>query len=106
MAYQGGLRVPAYAAAKHAINGLVQALCNEWAPHGINVNALAQAISPPGWGWRCSMTVRGPQVLARIPAGALATPPSWWGPRCFLASKASAYMHGQVLVIDGGWLAR
>jgi 2-dehydro-3-deoxy-D-gluconate 5-dehydrogenase len=107
MGFQGGLRVPAYAAAKHAVNGLVQSLCNEWAAHGINVNALAPGYFATGLGMAVlNDPVRGPQTLARIPAGRAGQPAELVGPALFLASEASAYMHGQVLVVDGGWLAR
>lgn len=105
--FQGGLRVPAYAAAKHAVIGLVQALCNEWAGQGINVNALAPGYFATGLGEAIlNDPVRGPQTLARIPAGKAGHPDQLVGPALFLASDASSYMHGQTLVIDGGWLAR
>jgi 2-deoxy-D-gluconate 3-dehydrogenase len=105
--FQGGLRVPAYAAAKHAIIGLAQSLCNEWAPHGINVNALAPGYFATGLGTAVlEDPVRGPQILARIPAGRAGHPDELVGPALFLASDASNYMHGQTLVIDGGWLSR
>lgn len=105
--FQGGLRVPAYAAAKHAVIGLVQALCNEWAAQGINVNALAPGYFAAGLGEAVlNDPVRGPQLLARIPAGRAGQPEDLVGAAIFLASAASDYMHGQTLVIDGGWLAR
>lgn len=105
--FQGGLRVPAYSAAKHAIIGLVQSLCNEWAGHGINVNALAPGYFATGLGEAVlNDPVRGPQILLRIPAGRAGRHEELVGPALFLASDASEYMHGQTLVIDGGWLAR
>ena len=105
--FQGGLRVPAYSAAKHAIIGLVQSLCNEWAQHGINVNALAPGYFATGLGEAVlNDPVRGPATIARIPAGRAGRPEDLVGPALFLASDASNYMHGQTLVIDGGWLAR
>jgi len=105
--FQGGLRVPAYSAAKHAVIGLVQSLCNEWAGQGINVNALAPGYFATGLGEAVlNDPVRGPQILVRIPAGRAGRPEELIGPALFLASDASEYMHGQTLVIDGGWLAR
>lgn len=107
LSFQGGLFVPAYAASKSAVAGLTRALANEWAPHGINVNALA-----PGY-MTTEMTgglrddpVRGKSVLERIPAGRWGTPADLQGPVVFLASDAAAYLHGVVLPIDGGWLVR
>jgi len=107
LAFQGGYTVPAYAAAKHAITGLVQALTNEWAGRGVNVNALAPGYFDAGVGQAVvNDPVRGPQILARIPAGHAGRPEDMAGPIIFLAGEASNYMHGQILVIDGGWLAR
>jgi 2-deoxy-D-gluconate 3-dehydrogenase len=107
LAYQGGYTVPAYAAAKHAITGLVQALANEWAGRGINVNALAPGYFDAGVGEAVvNDPERGPQISARIPAGHPGQTEDLVGPIIFLASEASGYMHGQTLIIDGGWLAR
>lgn len=107
LGFQGGLMVPAYSAAKHAINGLVKALCNEWAPHHINVNAIA-----PGY-FETELALpllndpqRGPAIRARIPAGRPGQPEELVGAAIFLASAASCYVHGHTLVVDGGWLAR
>jgi 2-deoxy-D-gluconate 3-dehydrogenase len=107
LSFQGGLYVPAYAATKSAVAGLTRALANEWAPYGINVNALA-----PGY-MATEMTaglrddpVRGKSVLDRIPAGRWGTPDDLAGPVVFLASDAAAYLHGIVLPVDGGWLVR
>lgn len=104
---QGGLTVPAYSAAKHAMIGFVKALCNEWAPHHINVNALA-----PGY-FETELSLpllndprRGPAIRARIPAGRAGQPEELVGAAIFLASKASDYVNGHTLVVDGGWLAR
>ncbi len=107
LSFQGGVRVPAYAASKSAIAGLTRALANEWAAQGINVNAIA-----PGY-FDTNNTaalradpVREPAILARIPAGRWGQPADLAGAAVFLASRASDYVHGVVLPVDGGWLAR
>jgi len=107
LSFQGGIRVPAYAASKSAIAGLTRALANEWAAQGINVNAIA-----PGY-FDTNNTaalradpVREPAILARIPAGRWGQPQDLGGAAVFLASRASDYVHGIVLPVDGGWLAR
>jgi len=107
LSFQGGLRVPAYAASKSAIAGLTRALANEWAQAGINVNAIA-----PGY-FDTNNTAqlredpqRAPAILARIPAGRWGQPDDLAGAAVFLASRASDYVHGIVLPVDGGWLAR
>jgi 2-deoxy-D-gluconate 3-dehydrogenase len=106
LSFQGGLNVPAYTATKSAIAGLTRALANEWARHGINVNAIA-----PGY-IATEMTaalredpVRGAAILGRIPAGRWGEPADVQGAVVFLCSDAAAYLHGVVLPIDGGWLA-
>jgi 2-deoxy-D-gluconate 3-dehydrogenase len=107
LSFQGGIRVPAYAASKSGIAGLTHALANEWAARGINVNAIA-----PGYfdtnntAALRSDEVRAPQILARIPAGRWGQPSDLAGAAVFLASAASDYVHGVVLPVDGGWLAR
>jgi 2-deoxy-D-gluconate 3-dehydrogenase len=107
LAFQGGLNVPAYAAAKHGLAGLTKALANSWSSRGINVNCIA-----PGYfdtqlaGSLKDDPVRGPQILDRIPAGRWGDPDELGGLVVFLASDASNYMHGSVVAIDGGWLAR
>jgi 2-deoxy-D-gluconate 3-dehydrogenase len=104
---QGGLRVPAYASSKHAVIGLTRALCNEWAPHGVNVNAIA-----PGYTATDNTQAlrddpeRSKALLDRIPAGRFADPSEMAGAAVFLASDAAAYCHGSVVTVDGGWLAR
>ena len=104
---QGGLRVPAYAASKHAVIGLTKALCNEWAPKGVNVNAIA-----PGYTATDNTQAlrddpdRSKALLERIPAGRFAEPSEIAGAAVFLASAAGAYCHGSVVTVDGGWLAR
>jgi len=107
LAVQGGIRVPAYTAAKHAIAGLTKALANEWAGRGINVNAIA-----PGYMATDNTQAlrddpeRSRQLLERIPAGRWGTPDEMGGAVVFLASRASDYVHGHILVVDGGWMAR
>jgi len=107
LSYQGGIRVVAYTAAKSGILGLTRALANELAPMGINVNAIA-----PGYmatdntqALRDDPT-RSRDILARIPAGRWGTPQDLGGAVVFLASRASDYVHGTVIAVDGGWLAR
>jgi 2-deoxy-D-gluconate 3-dehydrogenase len=107
LAFQGGIRVPAYAAAKHAVAGLTKALANEWAGRGVNVNAIA-----PGYMATDNTQAlrddpqRSRQIMERIPAGRWGTPADLGGAVVFLASPASDYVHGHVLVVDGGWMAR
>ncbi len=107
LAFQGGITVPAYAASKGAVVQLTKALANEWAQHRINVNAIA-----PGY-MRTSNTAalqadqtRNRQILERIPAGRWGEPEDLAGAAVFLASRASDYLHGHVLVVDGGWMGR
>ncbi len=104
---QGGLMVPGYASSKHAVIGLTQALCNEWAGKGVNVNAIA-----PGYTATDNTQAlrddpeRSKALLDRIPAGRFADPAEMAGAAVFLASDAASYCHGSVLTVDGGWLAR
>jgi 2-deoxy-D-gluconate 3-dehydrogenase len=107
MSFEGGLNIPAYAAAKHGIAGLTKSLATAWSSKGINVNCIA-----PGY-FETDMAevlkndpVRGPQILDRIPFGRWGQPDEIAGLAVFLASDASNYMHGSVVAIDGGWLAR
>jgi 2-dehydro-3-deoxy-D-gluconate 5-dehydrogenase len=107
LAFQGGIRVPAYTAAKHAVAGLTRALANEWAGRGVNVNAIA-----PGYMATDNTQAlrddpeRSRQILERIPAGRWGTPEDLAGAAVFLAAPASDYIHGHILVVDGGWMAR
>jgi 2-deoxy-D-gluconate 3-dehydrogenase len=107
LSFQGGVRVPAYAAAKHAVVGLTKALANEWAAYGINVNAIA-----PGYVVTANTRAlradaeRMRELVSRIPAGRFAEPDEIAGAAVFLASPAARYVHGTVLTVDGGWLAR
>jgi 2-deoxy-D-gluconate 3-dehydrogenase len=107
LSFQGGIRVPAYTASKSAVAGLTRALANEWAGRGVNVNAIA-----PGY-VRTDNTkalrqdeTRNRQILDRIPAGRWGDPSDLDGAAVFLASRASDYVHGQILAVDGGWLGR
>ena len=107
LSFQGGIRVPSYTASKSGVLGLTRLLACEWAPYSINVNAIA-----PGY-MRTANTqpiqddpVRNTQILERIPAGHWGEPESLQGAVVFLASEASAYVHGHTLAVDGGWLAR
>jgi 2-deoxy-D-gluconate 3-dehydrogenase len=107
LAFQGGITVPAYAAAKGGVAQLTKALANEWAGRGVNVNAIA-----PGY-MRTENTrpltedpVRYEQITQRIPAGRWGEPSDLGGAVVFLASRASDYVNGHVLVVDGGWMAR
>lgn len=107
LSFQGGIRVPSYTASKHGVMGLTKILANEWASHGINVNAIA-----PGY-MKTNNTqalqddpVRSKEILGRIPAGRWGEPSDLAGPAVFLASEASAYMQGYTIAVDGGWLAR
>jgi len=107
LTFQGGIRVPSYAAAKGGVGQLTKAFANEWASKGVNVNAIA-----PGY-FATDNTealqndpVRSRQILERIPAGRWGEPEDLGGTIVFLASSASNYVHGHVLVVDGGWLNR
>ncbi len=107
LSFQGGVTVPAYAASKGAVTQLTKALCNEWASVGVNVNAVA-----PGYMVTEMNTalladpVRLEQLSVRIPAGRWGRPEDIGHVVVFLACEASSYVHGQVLAVDGGWLAR
>jgi len=107
LSFQGGVNVPGYTASKSGLVGLMKAFANEWAGQGINVNAIA-----PGY-IRTDNTQplqddpdRSAGILARIPAGRWGTPDDLVGAIIFLSASASDYVHGAVLPVDGGWLAR
>lgn len=107
LAFQGGITIPAYTASKHAIAGLTKALCNEWASRGVNVNAIAPGYMDTELNTALRAdTQRERQISERIPAGRWGTPEDMAGTAVFLASPASDYIHGQMIVVDGGWLAR
>ncbi len=107
LSFSGGITVPGYTASKHAVAGLTKALANEWGRHNVQVNAIA-----PGY-FRTDNTQalqddanRSEQISARIPAGRWGEPADLAGAIVFLASSASNYVNGHVLVVDGGWMAR
>jgi 2-deoxy-D-gluconate 3-dehydrogenase len=107
LSFQGGITVPAYAASKGGVAQLTKALANEWAKHNINVNAIA-----PGY-MRTTNTAalqadetRNRQILERIPAGRWGEPEDLAGAALFLSSSASDYIHGHILIVDGGWMGR
>jgi 2-deoxy-D-gluconate 3-dehydrogenase len=107
LSFQGGITVPGYTAAKHGIAGLTKALANEWAPHGVNVNAIAPGyIATDNTQALRDDPVRSNAILDRIPAGRWGGADDLAGAAVFLASDAAAYVHGVVLPVDGGWLGR
>ena len=107
LSFQGGIRVPSYTASKSGIKGITMLMANEWAVHGINVNAIA-----PGYMATDNTTQlradekRNAAILERIPAGRWGLPEDLGGAAVFLASKASDYVNGYTIAVDGGWLAR
>jgi len=107
LAFQGGIRVISYTAAKHGVAGITKALANEWGPSGVQVNAIA-----PGYMATDNTTAlredadRAKAILERIPAGRWGTPSDVAGAAVFLSSAAADYVNGHVLVVDGGWMAR
>ena len=108
LSFQGGIRVPSYAASKGGVATLTMALANEWAPRGVNVNAIAPGYVKTEMNariWRDD-PVRTAAIDARIPAGRWSEPADLGGAVVFLSSHASDYVHGVVLPVDGGWLAR
>jgi len=107
LSFSGGIRVPAYTASKHAVAGITKALANEWAQHDVQINAIA-----PGY-FTTDNTLalrsdpaRLAEISARIPAARWGSPADLGGAAVFLASQASNYINGHVLVVDGGWMAR
>lgn len=107
LTFQGGITVPGYAASKGGIGQLTKALANEWAPHGVNVNAIAPGyISTDNTEALRNDTARYQAILDRIPAGRWGQPEDFAGPAIFLASSASDYVHGEILTVDGGWMGR
>ncbi len=107
LSFQGGVRVPSYTASKSGVMGITRLMANEWGGHGINVNAIA-----PGYMATNNTAplrkdeARSAAILDRIPAGRWGVPDDLAGPVVFLASKASDYVNGYTVAVDGGWLAR
>ncbi len=107
LSFQGGIRVPSYTASKSGVKGITMLLANEWARHGINVNAIA-----PGYMATDNTTqlradeARSAEILGRIPAGRWGLPEDLGGTVVFLSSKAADYINGYTVAVDGGWLAR
>lgn len=107
LSFSGGITVPAYTASKHAVAGLTKALANEWAASGIQVNAVAPGyFSTDNTEALRADPKRSAEILGRIPAGRWGTPEDIAGAVVFLSSRASDYVNGHVLVVDGGWMAR
>jgi len=107
LTFQGGLTVPAYAAAKGAMGQLTKALSNEWSAHNVQVNAICPGYIATDMNEKLlADPVRLRQISERIPAGRWGTPSDFAGPVVFLASSASQYVCGELLVVDGGWMGR
>ena len=107
LSFQGGIRVPSYTAAKSGLAGLTRLLANEWAARGVNVNAIAPGyIATANTAALQADETRNRQIVERIPAGRWGAPADLGGAAVFLASPASDYVHGHILAVDGGWLAR
>ncbi|KZO95471.1 NAD-P-binding protein [Calocera viscosa TUFC12733] len=107
LTFQGGLTVPAYAAAKGAVGQLTKALSNEWSKENVQVNAIAPGYIATDMNERLlADPTRLRQISERIPAGRWGEPADFAGPTVFLASAASQYVSGEVLVVDGGWMGR
>ena len=107
LTFQGGIRVPSYAAAKSGVGGVTKAMANELAPSGVQVNAIAPGyIATNNTAALQADETRNRQILERIPTGRWGRPEDIAGAALFLASSASDYVTGHVLAVDGGWLAR
>ncbi|MEG3790557.1 2-dehydro-3-deoxy-D-gluconate 5-dehydrogenase KduD [Lysobacter sp. CCNWLW3] len=107
LSFQGGIRVPSYTASKSGVAGITRLLANEWAGKGINVNAIAPGyMATDNTAQLRADEGRNREILARIPAGRWGEPSDLGGAAVFLASGASDYVHGAILPVDGGWLAR
>ncbi len=107
LTFQGGIRVPSYTASKSGIGGLTKLLANEWAKHGLSVNAIAPGyIATKNTAALQADEARNAAILDRIPAGRWGDAADLGGAAVFLASDAAAYVQGHILAVDGGWLAR
>lgn len=107
LSFQGGINVPGYAASKGAVSSLLKAFANEWASQGVNVNGIAPGyIATDNTSALRADAERSKSILDRIPAGRWGEPEDFQGPAIFLASKASDYVNGTILTVDGGWMGR
>ncbi|MCH5600724.1 SDR family oxidoreductase [Niabella ginsengisoli] len=107
LTFQGGITVPGYAASKGALSSVIKAMSNEWASRGVNVNGIAPGyIATDNTQALREDADRSASILSRIPAGRWGTPEDFAGPAIFLASDASNYVNGEILVVDGGWMGR
>ncbi len=107
LSFQGGIRVPSYTASKSGVKGITMLMANEWAKHGIRVNAIAPGyMATDNTAPLRADEQRSSEILARIPAGRWGTPEDVGGAAVFLASSASEYVTGYTMAVDGGWLAR
>ena len=107
LSFQGGILIPPYTASKSGVAGLTRLMANEWASKGINVNSIAPGyIATDNTAPLRADPQRGPAILDRIPVGRWGEPADMKGIVVFLASAASDYMHGAIVPVDGGWLAR
>jgi 2-dehydro-3-deoxy-D-gluconate 5-dehydrogenase len=107
LSYSGGLTVPAYAASKGGVAQLTMAFANEWAKRGINVNAIAPGYMATDLNTALMANAeRSRQIMDRVPAGRWGTPEDLKGAAIFLASRASDFVHGTIVAVDGGWLSR
>jgi 2-deoxy-D-gluconate 3-dehydrogenase len=107
LSFQGGINVPAYTASKHAVSGVTKALANEWGAKGVTVNAIAPGyISTDNTQALRNDADRNTSILARIPIGRWGTPEDLAAVAVFLASPAAAYINGEIITVDGGWMGR
>jgi len=107
LSFQGGIRVPSYTASKSALAGITKLLANEWASKNVNVNAIAPGyMATDNTAALRDDPTRATEIMSRIPAGRWGHPSDLAGAAIFLASAASDYMHGTIVPVDGGWLAR
>lgn len=107
LTFQGGITVPGYAASKGGVGQLTMAFANEWAVKGVNVNAIAPGyIDTDNTEALRNDPDRAAAILSRIPAGRWGQPVDFAGPAVFLASEAASYLHGHIMLVDGGWMGR
>jgi 2-deoxy-D-gluconate 3-dehydrogenase len=107
LSFQGGIRVPSYTASKSGIAGITRLLACEWASKGVNVNAVAPGyMATDNTAQLRADPERSREILSRIPAGRWGEPKDVGGAAVFLASRAADYLHGAIIPVDGGWLAR